>query len=346
MATEVTWNAQCKEPLVAAEIQGISRRDNRRALSVGQQTELEESPMGSSLVFVFVVLSTTLATVGCAGSAWSDEDANHAVSPISQALQGCTGYDSYTAAIAEATIDCMGTIGPQSFEVGASGSLQRTFQACTQGGDAELLRIDRLLSLLDRTTDLPLAGQCITQAWAIWKQSADNANLSICPVWTKLASLGTPTIVNVTLNAATLAPLPDAVRNRAVVFGKELFLYAVVLPTIPPILQNCRTALSCAQLCTGGFAAFFVGLSGLNVVGDPYWWLDPNDYGTNDPYASADYYHPMSYAPDDVPGARFGDYARVGERCSRWDGIQHVLGQLQPDQLDPRNRRTWMSRCD
>jgi hypothetical protein len=93
-------------------------------------------------------------------------------------------------------------------------------------------------------------------------------------------------------------------------------------------------------------AGFFAGQSGSNVIGDPYWWLDPTNYGSNSPYRASGFFHPMSYADDDVPGAIYGDWARVGDTCSWWNGVQHVLGTLLEDKLDPSNSGTWTSRCD
>jgi hypothetical protein len=170
--------------------------------------------------------------------------------------------------------------------------------------------------------------------------------ITVCPVWTKLSASGSPTPDNVAQNVATLPSLPDGTPRRVVPFGKEQFLYAVSFPRPLPLLQSCRTPQSCARICSGGLAGFFVGESGDDVIGDPYWWLDPTDYGSNSPYRSPGFFHPMSYADDDVPGAIYGDWARRGETCSWWNGVQHVYGTLLEDRLDPSNWRTWTSRCN
>jgi hypothetical protein len=282
--------------------------------------------------------------MGCGGSK-ADRSSVDDFATVSQPLVDCTTYNGYTAAIAEATIDCVGTIGPGSFSVDLLGLLSRNFSVCTVPGSGDaLLRIDRLLSLQLRD-DLPLRTLCFAQAWTDWLVTTVTANISVCPVWTKLSSSGSPTPDNVQANAATLPVLPDANPNTPVTFGKEQFLYAVAFPTRLPLLQQCRTPQSCAKACTAGLAGFFVGVSGDDVVGDPYWWLDPTDYGSNSPYRSAGYYHPMSYADDDVPGAIYGDWARRGETCSWWNGWQHVYGTLLEDMLDANNPRTWTSRC-
>ena len=258
----------------------------------------------------------------------------------------CSTYDGYTAALAEATIDCTGTIGPTSFAVDPlSGLLGRGFTACALPSNVDqLLRIDRLLSLQIRL-DLPLVNACIAQAWTNWLATILAQNISVCPVWTKVSATGSPTPQNVAQNTQTLPALPDNNRNTAVPYGKEQFLYAVRFAAPLPLLQLCRTPQSCARACTAGFEGFYVGQSGDDIIGDPYWWLDPNDYSPS-PYRSAGYYHPMSYAEDDVPGAIYGDWARRGDPCSWWNGYQHVGGTLLEDRVNPYDRRTWMSRCD
>jgi hypothetical protein len=268
------------------------------------------------------------------------------VATVSQPLVDCTTYNGYTAAIAEATIDCVGTIGPDSFGIDALGLLSRNFSVCTvPGGGDPLLRIDRLLSLQLRP-DLPLRTVCFAQAWTDWLVTMLAGNITVCPVWTKLSASGSPTPENVALNVATLPILPDANPDTSVPFGKEQFLYSVAFPTHLPLLQRCRTPQSCAKACSAGLAGFFVGVSGENVIGDPYWWLDSTDYGSNSPYRSPGFYHPMSYADDDVPGAIYGDWARRGDTCSWWNGMQHVYGTLLEDRLDWYDPRTWTSRCN
>ena len=291
-----------------------------------------------------VLVAWALTTTGC-GSAAPDRSSTDRVSTDLLGLVDCTTYNGYTAALAEATVDCTGTIGPNSFDIDVLGLLSRNFSTCTgPGGDESLLRIDRLLSLQLRE-GLSLRTACFAEAWTNWLLTLVGTNLSVCPVWTKLSATGSPTPDNVAQNAATLPPLPDPNPHTPVVYGKEQFVYSVRFPAPLPLLQLCRTPQSCARLCSGGLAGFFVGESGGNVIGDPYWWLDPTDYGGNSPY-SAPYWHPMSYADDDVPGAIYGDWARRGEWCSWWNGVQHVLGRLWEDKLDPGNPRTWTSRCD
>jgi len=307
--------------------------------------QLKRAQMVRLLTVAWILVLTIVAVTGCGGGA-SGRDSSNTMT-VTQGLVDCKSYDGYTAAIAEATIDCIGTIGPDSFVVNALGLLVRGFSACTPPGDVDsLLRIDRLLSLQLRP-DLVLANLCIAQAWTNWLTTVVvPQNISVCPVWTKVSATGSPTPENVAQNIQTLPPLPDSNPNTVVPYGKEQFLYAVTFPAPPPLLQQCKTAQSCASACTGGFAGFFVGQSGDDIIGDPYWWLDPTDYGPDSPYRTEGYYHPMSYAPDDVPGAIYGDWARREDACSWWNGVQHVLGTLLEDKLVPSDPSTWMSRCD
>src|SRR5262249_54033293 len=118
------------------------------------------------VVSVCVITMTVVVVMGCGGQP-SDRSRTDPAT-VSQGLVDCTNYNGYTAAIAEATIDCIGTVGPTSYGVDVAGLLQRSFSACTLPGTVDsLLRIDRLLSLQLRL-DLPLANVCIAQAWTDW----------------------------------------------------------------------------------------------------------------------------------------------------------------------------------
>jgi hypothetical protein len=98
------------------------------------------------LTVAWILVLTIVTVTGCGGGA-SGRDSSDTMT-ATQGLVDCKSYDGYTAAIAEATIDCIGTIGPDSFVVNALGMLVRGFPACTLPGDVDsLLRIDRLLSL-------------------------------------------------------------------------------------------------------------------------------------------------------------------------------------------------------
>jgi hypothetical protein len=297
----------------------------------------------------FVLASAILGVSGCAANVDSPtSEAADSVASITESLTDCTAYNGYTAAIAEATIDCIGAVGPSSFFINKETRLlERRFEKCTVQSEVDnLLRIDRLLTLQNREKDLPSVIACIPLAYQAWQRIAIGSNLSVCPDWHKLAASGIPSHENVQNNAQGLPKLPDPDPRTPVNFGKQQFLYELKFPRQPPENQKCQTEADCAKLCTGGFAGFFVKASGTRAIGDPYWWLDPTDYGSDDPYMEPDYFHPMSYAGDDVPGELFGDFARVGEVCSVWNGFEHVNGMLKMDMLVPSDARTWLSRCE
>ena len=107
------------------------------------------------------------------------------------------------------------------------------------------------------------------------------------------------------------------------------------------------------------------------IIGDPWLWVDPTDYGpydlANDPYnrMNGGYYHPMSYAGD-PPGQVYGEYARAfldesdpepsvtatsenSEECTRYTPLtdEHIVGRLIKDTgngLFPPD--IWLSRCE
>ena len=148
--------------------------------------------------------------------------------------------------------------------------------------------------------DLPLASVCIAQAWTDWLVTMVVQHISVCPVWTKLSRTGSPTPENVAQNILTLPALPDSNPDTVVPFGKEQFLYAVRLPVPSAAPATVQDGPVCAKACTGGLAGFFVGQSGDNIVGDPYWWVDPNDYGSNSPYGP-----PVTTTPCRTPMTTF-----------------------------------------
>jgi len=57
------------------------------------------------------------AVTGC-GGAGKDNDQRESLARVTQAASTCKNYDGYTAALAEATIDCRGAIGPNDYVLG------------------------------------------------------------------------------------------------------------------------------------------------------------------------------------------------------------------------------------
>ncbi|HWZ92304.1 MAG TPA: hypothetical protein VNW92_25745, partial [Polyangiaceae bacterium] len=88
-------------------------------------------------------------------------------------VQDCTSFNPYEAALATYTVDCLGTITPDSFSVSVDGILRRNFTSCPL--DPTRLRpIDSLLSLQFRTARLPFVKECMVDSYA--KFQADFAH--------------------------------------------------------------------------------------------------------------------------------------------------------------------------
>jgi hypothetical protein len=263
-------------------------------------------------------------------------------SPPPAAPSDCGVMNHYTAAIAEATIACTGTLGPDSFTVGSSGRLERNFTQCSSSVSAstavELRQtIDDLLSLQQRA-DVPAAKSCFAPQWTAWRTQFLNSGNSVCPSWTVVASIGTATFASVAQvigSLPILSNLPVGGIARDVLDAtKENFLYLVALP-LPPPIQPCGDALSCANACTAGLPGFYLGQQTGLAMGDPCWWLSSTSYASgSDPYKQNGYYHPMSYYGD-PPGDIYGHRNRVSETCSRWGGGYHYQGILQLDCVSP-----------
>jgi hypothetical protein len=280
----------------------------------------------------------------------------------------CSSYRGYTAALAKATIDCLGTVNPFLYGLNAKGLLERRFDECTTGGSKPLespglLRIDRLLSLQLRQSTLPNVLKCIPEVYDRAQRAFVNQGNSTCPAWTHQSTKGLPTIDNVRESVRRLPSIAVARGNKPTALPTESFHYYSVAYEKDAVEQPCGSAESCARACTAVFPGFYVGMSEKQLIGDPYWWLDPTDYGGfdiyNDPYNRVTgFYHPMSMAGDDLPGEIYGDFARgafegantpdpdgQAELCTRWDGTDHRMARLIQDRLldDP---STWLSRCE
>jgi hypothetical protein len=324
------------------------------------------------------------AVAGCSGRG-ADGGSGESLASIQQAATSCKSYDGYTAALAEATIDCLGAIGPFDYTTDAQGALAPAFDKCTQPEPQlepprkqvpTLVRIKRLLSLQDgrRKEFAPLALGCVRDAYLAAAQKLVGGGVSVCPNWHKVFAGGVPSQRNAIAISKRL-PVPHFNDKQIRIidpprigsgfrFPKEYFFYTVSFDDQqPPADQSCGGAVTCARACAGLFEGFFVGRFGKYIVGDPFWWLDPTDYGgfdsSNDPYSRFNgYYHPMSLAGADVPGEIYGDFARAAfedpfaadiegaaEECTRWNGKEHVMARLIQDRaIDV--PELWMSRCE
>ena len=105
-------------------------------------------------------------------SATNGSIATDRLSSVEDNSPECSSYRGYTAALAKATIDCLGTVGPSLYGLSEKGLLERRFDECLTGGPASLsvkpaglLRIDRLLSLQVREATLPNVLKCIPEVY-------------------------------------------------------------------------------------------------------------------------------------------------------------------------------------
>ena len=111
----------------------------------------------------------------------------------------CADYGALTAALAQATVDCTGTIGPDSFEV-KDGFLQNKFQACTipppykcgpdTGRDCPLDEVKRIVDLQRFRTALPQFQQCLTDRHRRWSDLFKRAQIEKCPSWKTPVAVG------------------------------------------------------------------------------------------------------------------------------------------------------------
>jgi len=289
-------------------------------------------------------------------------------------VQDCSSFNAYMAALAANTVDCLGTITPDSFSVNADGILRRNFTSCPL--DPTRLRpIDSLLSLQFRTARLPFAKECMADQYAKFQADFAQSGVVQCPVWKK-DRIVNPITAQVIDGVVPLLPVLPAEDNGAVVGAtnggpppflaplKQNSIYTVSFPNAPPA-QKCATPAACAALCAGGFPGFVLAADGASVLTDPVAWLLDTTYPSTqtDPFLRAGYYHPMSYYGG-APGTQFADATRacpiqgsalgtaaaaqgvpcVPETCSYFSGI-HVKYPLQLDCLDKTNFSTCVGYC-
>jgi hypothetical protein len=287
-------------------------------------------------------------------------------------VQDCTSFNAYESALATFTVDCLGTITPDSFSVNADGILSRNFSSCPL--DPTRLRpIDSLLSLQFRTARLPFAKQCMADRYAKFQASFAQSGVVQCPVWKKDRVVNPITAAVVDAVVPLLPKLPADDTGALGPNGgplpflaplKQNAIYTVSFATTPPG-QQCDTPAACAAICAGGFPGFVLAADGTSVLTDPVAWLLDTSYpsSTTDPFLRPGYYHPMSYyggAPGTVfadatracpiQGSAFGTTAAaqgtpcVPETCSYFSGI-HVKYPLQLDCLDKANFSTCVGYC-
>jgi hypothetical protein len=376
---------------VATPATGDQTGESQDALTLGalaSSTSLAQSSAATSVTSAAATSVAAPTKAELTSSAFTTVVTRPTVVPPawqSPYAKSCAPYDTYTAALAEFTIACTGTIGPDSFAV-EQGYLRRKFERCqTKGGllGVTLHDVDDLLKLQEDqfANDLVRAPdgvrpmtlrECYVRPWEAWlaENFADGTNP--CPNWYQLSAdpssdLPTPEgiarwgkllpnandqgVIEISRDAAIRLPAP-----------KENFFYAVRFLGTAAVdaRAKCGTAETCGNLCSNGLEGFYldtkkvsvelptkVTYEGLAIVGDPLWWLDPTAYaaGTS-PYLAADYYHPMSFYRA-LPGARYAHRNRAGERCSYYCEPYHMIGILVADCVDPLDPTTCsMSHCD
>jgi hypothetical protein len=163
-----------------------------------------------------VVLSASILSAGCCPG----KDATRA---SALTLQRCSTLNGYTAALAEATIACTGTIGPDSFNAD-SGWLVRNFNQCDptppptfppaglpqtpeENQRSRLKDVDDLLYLQRLATDQPYR-ECFVEPWKRWQKQILASGYGACPIWKKVEAFNPPTRENVLTLAATQPRLP------------------------------------------------------------------------------------------------------------------------------------------
>jgi hypothetical protein len=274
-------------------------------------------------------------------------------------VQDCTAYDSYTAALADLTARCQGTVDPRLYSVSKDGLLAPAFDKCPNDETGTLLRkIRQLLSIQQRTARLPFAKQCLAGRFEVAQSKFAAAGVRSCGVWKKGNTVNPITAAVLAKVEAELPKLPARDTGRPLpVFEalKENSFYEVTLDTDP---GACKTGAECAAICGSAFPGFVISGEGNTVLTDPIAWLLDTTYKSksSDPFLRATYYHPMSYYGP-LPGVLFGDYARfepcgpnptdplcVPEQCSYYAG-NHLKTFLQKDCLDPGNIDTCVSYC-
>jgi hypothetical protein len=278
-------------------------------------------------------------------------------------VQDCAAYDTYTAQLAELTVQCLGTLDPKAYEVSKDGYLTPTFQECTVKD--RLRPIRQLLSLQLRSARLPFVQQCMAGRYDAFLQKFAASGVNVCPAW-KLDRVVNPISADVLTKVIPSLPvipengLKDDGQPRSFPELKVNSVYSVTLPPNTPPQDGCKTPAECAMKCAEAFPGFALDTAGeASVVTDPVAWLLDTTYAssTADPYLKAGYYHPMSWYGG-VPGVQFGDYARFEpcgvnaagvaicepERCSYYTGV-HKLTRLQKDCIIEGDLDTCNSYC-
>jgi hypothetical protein len=272
----------------------------------------------------------------------------------------CANYDAVTAALGSRTIDCLGTIGPDSYFIDDKGRLRPRFKACQQIGNTSpkvvFEDITAALSLQDfdpvkGENDLDADGvtdaiSCIAGRWAAWRKQFLATEIKNCPIYKRVEILSPPTeegIKELVTRNPPLTPDKPLPAGTTAVTPHENYLVDLQFPG-GAREPRCKDEADCAQKCLGGFKGTFIEGSGTKALLDPtYWWITIQFPGTN-PFMAPGYYHPMSFYGT-VPGALYGHRNRKGEACSRFVLGEHMLLTLDLDCIDPAVASTCVTVC-
>lgn len=286
-------------------------------------------------------------------------------SDISAVGLDCSSFNGYTAALATSTVDCLGTIRPDSFKLSADGVLLRNFSSCSLDA-TRLSAIDAVLSLQHRAARLPHVKECIAGRYADFLRGFAEAGVAACPNWSKEQTVNpittsvidqlTPALVSLDEGQVKVADKSPQKALALTASGvpeelEEKNLYTASFPA-SATNQLQAAAADWAAACAGGFAGFVLGTAGSSVLTDPVAWLLDNTYSSAaaDPFLRPPYYHPMSHYGG-PPGVMFGDANRFApcpgcrpETCSYFAG-SHLKTYLQLDCLDESDWNTCVSYC-
>ncbi|HKQ71707.1 MAG TPA: hypothetical protein VJT73_20330 [Polyangiaceae bacterium] len=262
----------------------------------------------------------------------------------------CSVYNSVTAGLAEATVACLGHVGPFDYRVvqsmpvpGAPAPfprLMRAFDLCGPNrSEVEtaqlLLRIDNLLAIQDHAQSLdpqiyPSVTACIPNAFLEAQKQIQGLGDVICPNLAKEYVANTPTAANVErlrkllparvpLGPQGVLGIPPGGFGPKSRFPKSYVFYRASyderLPGQPPPRQaSCGRIESCAKTCASVLAGFFLGRFGNALVTDPDYWTDPSEYGFDhggiNPYLKDNGFWHPMAESPKPPGVVFGVFQR------------------------------------
>jgi hypothetical protein len=240
---------------------------------------------------LFAIGFAAAVMAGCGAPGMSPDDSsgdNAELTLLNPGPVGCERYEPYSTALAEYTLDCIGTIGPESYMVDAQGRLVPRFRACTPrlstSNDTrnplqdiksilslQLPEPERLMLINDDGTPVVIGKgitpspfhQCLSSAWQAGVVAWRNAGAPTCPNWTKVGDDPTSNIPDALgLAEYTKAlPQPDQLRNVASPLAppKRRFYYKVTLPADPALSKDQDAmALKAAGPCSAGLKGFYV----------------------------------------------------------------------------------------